>query len=167
MNSTTDVSSWTSLPEHLSTPPVLSGVRGARSFVFCRYVKWDQWQLLHNISYITFINLFIGTLNDSTRPENADSHDAARFLNSTAGLICSLILFQMILHYVSLLWYMLLEMIIHNNVSKLINRHGFLVGTCQCNAEKDLACFFILRNVACFPTNILCVRMFFKYVLEK
>ena len=37
-----------SLPEHLSSLPVLSGVRVAQSFVFCRYVKWDQWQLLQN-----------------------------------------------------------------------------------------------------------------------
>lgn len=49
---------------------------------------------------------------------------------------------------------MLLEIIIHTNVSKLIYKHGFIVGTCQCNAEKDLECFFILRIVVCFPTNI-------------
>lgn len=36
-----------------------------------------------------------GTLNDSTRPESVDSHDAAKFLNSTAGLICSLIFIQL------------------------------------------------------------------------
>jgi hypothetical protein len=48
-----------SLPEHRSSLPVLSGVRVAQSFVFCRYVKWDQWQLLQNgVRVITVFTVF-------------------------------------------------------------------------------------------------------------
>ncbi|XP_071166254.1 zwei Ig domain protein zig-8-like [Mytilus edulis] len=39
-----------------------------------------------------------GTLNHTTRPESVDPRDAARFLSSTAGLICTVLFLQVILH---------------------------------------------------------------------
>lgn len=39
----------------------------------------------------------IGTLNHTSRPDSMDSHDAARFISSTAGLIILLLAVQAVL----------------------------------------------------------------------
>ncbi|XP_076101268.1 zwei Ig domain protein zig-8-like isoform X2 [Mytilus galloprovincialis] len=39
-----------------------------------------------------------GTLNHTSRPESVDPRDAARFLSSTAGLICTVLFLQVVLH---------------------------------------------------------------------